>query len=265
MNLGGQFCFYGGFFFVYFSFIVVTRFSFPFFLLLKLIIMSIKDKYSVKSIDNNQCKEWLLYKHYAHRIPPIEYCFGLFDENNILQGIVTYGTPVSSTLRNLWNNEFKLMELNRLVINEGLEKNVLSFLVSSSFKFLPKPLVLVSYADTSKNHHGFIYQATNWHYTGLSAKFNDYYIKGKEHLHNGTIMDMSRGKENRVQWLRDKFGDDLIMIERPRKHRYFYFLGNKKEVKKILSMLPYKIEDYPKGDNIRYDASYKPSIQTTLF
>jgi hypothetical protein len=157
------------------------------------------------------------------------------------------------------------MELNRLVVNDGLEKNTLSFFVSQSLKYLPKPLVLVSYADTSKNHHGYIYQATNWIYTGLSVPFKDYYVKGMEHLHNGTIMDMSRGQENRVEWLKQKFGDKLIQIDRPRKHRYFVFLGNKSQLKKIKSMMPYEILPYPKGDNIRYDSSYNPSIQTQLF
>jgi hypothetical protein len=227
--------------------------------------MSLKSKYTVKPIDSYLCKEWCLKKHYARRLPPIEHAFGLWDNNGIMQGIVTYGTPVSSTLRELWNNKYKLMELNRLVINEGLEKNILSFFVSQSFNQMPKPMVLVSYADTSKNHHGYIYQATNWVYTGLSVPFKDYYVKGMEHLHNGTIMDMSRGQENRVQWLRDKFGDNLIMVERPRKHRYFYFIGNKKECKDMKLMLPYKIEEYPKGDNIRYDANYKPTTQTQLF
>ena len=227
--------------------------------------MAIKEKYLVRSIENYLCKEWCLKKHYAKRLPPIEYAFGLFDNLGITQGIVTYGTPVSNTLRNLWNGTYKLMELNRLVINEGLEKDVLSFLVSQSLKMLPNPMVIVSYADTSKNHHGYIYQATNWIYTGLSAEFKDYYIRGMEHLHNGTIMDMSRGQENRVEWLRQKFGNDLIMIERPRKHRYFIFIGNKKDCKKMKQMLPYKIEPYPKGNNVRYDASYKPSTQTKLF
>lgn len=227
--------------------------------------MSIKDKYIVKPIDGYLCKEWCLKKHYARRLPPIEYAFGLWDKNGIMQGIITYGTPVSNTLRNLWDNKYKLMELNRLVINEGLEKNILSFLVAQSLNKLPKPLVLVSYADTSKNHHGYIYQATNWIYTGLSAVFKDYYVRGMEHLHNGTIMDMSRGKENRVDWLRKKFGENLIMIDRPRKHRYFYFIGNKKECKQMKQMLPYNIEKYPKGDNIRYDASYITTTQTQLF
>jgi hypothetical protein len=227
--------------------------------------MSIKEKYKVESIDSEQCKEWLLYKHYAKRMTPIEYSFGLFNDDNVLQGIVTYGTPVSSTLRELWKNKYKLIELNRLVINENLEKNVLSFLVSQSLNKLPKPLVIASYADTSKFHHGYIYQATNWIYTGLSVPFKDYYIKGMEHLHNGTIMDMSRGQENRVKWLRDKFGDNLIMVDRPRKHRYFYFLGNKYEIKDMKNMLPYENQPYPKGDNKRYDASYTPSVQLKLF
>jgi hypothetical protein len=227
--------------------------------------MSIKQKYSVKSIDSYLCREWFLKKHYAKRIPPIEFSFGLYDDKLILQGVISYGTPVSSTLRNLWNGEFKLMELNRLVVNDGLEKNTLSLFVSKSLKLLPTPLVLVSYADSSKNHHGYIYQATNWIYTGLSAPFKDPFVKGLEHLHHSTIHDLSRGQENRIQWLRNKFGDDLIMIERARKHRYFTFTGNKYEKKKMTEMIPYNIEKYPKGDNLKYDASYQPLIQTNLF
>lgn len=228
--------------------------------------MSIKDKYKVRSIDSAQCKEWLLYKHYARRMCPIEYSFGLFDEYNLLQGIVTYGTPVSSTLRDTFGNGFKLMELNRLCINDGLERNTLSYFVSESLSQLPKPLIIASYADTTQNHHGFIYQATNWIYTGLSAKVNIVKIKGMEHLHSGTILDMARGKEDRFAYLKAKFGEDNVYKEpSPRKHRYFYFLGSKKQKKAMLKALPYPIEPYPKGDNKRYDASYQVSVQTTLF
>lgn len=227
--------------------------------------MAIKTEYKVKSIDNNQTTEWLKYKHYAKRIPPIEFAFGLFNNENIMQGIVTYSTPVSSNLRGIFNNEYKLMELNRLVINEGLEKNCLSFLVSKSLKMMPKPLVIISYADTSQNHHGYIYQATNFIYTGLSAKRTDWKIKGMEHLHGATIADLSRGKENRAEWMRKKYGDDFYLEDRPRKHRYFMFLGNRKNINRMKEMLPYKIENYPKGENKRYDSSYNPVIQCRLF
>lgn len=227
--------------------------------------MSVKEQYTVKSIEKSLCKDWCINKHYAHRLPPIEHAFGLFDTCNIMIGICTFGTPASATLRRLWSDTYKLKELNRLVVNEGLERNALSFFLSKSLSLLPKPLVIVSYADTSKFHHGYIYQATNWIYTGLSVPFKDYAIKGKEHLHSATIMDMSRGKESRVEWLRKKFGEELIMIDRPRKHRYFYFIGNKREQKEMLKMLPYKQETYPKGNNIRYDASYDIKVQLSAF
>lgn len=219
--------------------------------------------YQVKPIDYQDCKEWFLKKHYANRIPPIDFCFGLYDMQNLI-GVCSFGTPLSSMLRDSIPS-FKLYELNRLVVNEGLPKNSLSYFVSSCIKLMPKPCVLVSYADTSQNHHGYIYQATNWIYTGLSAKFMDYMVKGMEYLHGQSIMDMSRGQENRVQWLKDKFGDKLYMKERPRKHRYFYFIGDKRDKKKMIKELPYQIEPYPKGDNKRYDASYQPTTQAKLF
>jgi hypothetical protein len=60
--------------------------------------MSIKNKYSVKYIDNSQSREWLLKKHYAKRLCSISYCFGLFDEKNILIGVCTFGSPPSRSL-----------------------------------------------------------------------------------------------------------------------------------------------------------------------
>ena len=50
-----------------------------------------------------------------------------------------------------------------------------------------------------------------------------------------------------------------------KKHRYLKILTNKKLKKKLLNDLNYKIQPYPKGDNKRYDASYKPITQQTLF
>ena len=85
--------------------------------------MSIKEKYKVKSIAKYLCKDWLLHKHYAKRIPSISYAFGLFDDNLI--GILTIGKPASSTLCIGVcgkENAEKVYELNRLCVNDGLEK-----------------------------------------------------------------------------------------------------------------------------------------------
>lgn len=137
---------------------------------------------------------------------------------------------------------------------------------------LPKPMVIVSYADSGQNHHGYIYQATNWIYTGLSVPFKDYMIKGYENMHSASIMDSvgrsdgKLGHLNKVQLLKAKFGEENIyMVERSRKHRYFYLLGSKTDKKRMRSLLIYPTEPYPKGDNIRYDASYETSPNLTLF
>ena len=154
--------------------------------------MSIKDQFIVRSIESSQTYEWFLHKHYAKRIPNISYSFGLYDRNKFLKGVCSFAKPMSHTLvQGALGGKFTdtFLELNRLVVNDNLEKNTLSFFVSQSLMLLPKPHVVVSYADSSYHHHGYIYQATNWIYTGLSSKFTDYAVKGLEHLHHSSIED----------------------------------------------------------------------------
>tara|TARA_R100000152_G_scaffold15400_1_gene7220 strand:+ start:27 stop:734 length:708 start_codon:yes stop_codon:yes gene_type:complete len=235
--------------------------------------MSIPNDYTVQAIESSQTYEWFLYKHYAKRIPNISYSFGLYDRNKFLKGVCSFAKPMSHTLvQGALGGKFTdtFLELNRLVVNDNLKKNTLSFFVSQSLMLLPKPQVVVSYADSSQHHHGYIYQATNWIYTGLSSKFTDYAVKGLEHMHHSSIED-SVGRYdkdkgiNKHQLLKKKYGDLLYKKERPRKHRYFYVLGNKKQRKEMIRNLAYKVKPYPKGDNKKYDASYKPSTQGVLF
>ena len=109
-------------------------------------------------------------------------------------------------------------------MDEGLERNVLSFFVSSCLQMLPKPMVIVSFADTSMCHHGYIYQATNWIYTGLSAPFKDAMVRGMENMHHSAVADLVGRCEDlpkgasQVALLRERFGaDNVYMMERPRK------------------------------------------------
>jgi len=216
-------------------------------------------KYSVKSIKSFECNDWLLNKHYAKRIPMICFSFGLYDSTNILQGICTIGKPPSPPLCDGVcgkENSNYVYELNRLCVNEGLPKNTLSIFVGKVLRLLPK-MILVSYADTSQNHNGYIYQATNWIYTGLSAKRTEWKEKNSNR-HSRTLH--SKYSSNQM-----KYDDNFEMIERSRKHRYVYFIGSKKDKKYFLKQLNYKIQDYPKGENKRYDASYKPNVQGLLF
>jgi len=219
---------------------------------------------NVLPINNFEVEPWLLEKHYANRIPSISYAFGLY-EDEILVGVCTYGTPSSATLRNGIagpENAKYVLELNRLCLDTKT-KNAGSVLVGRSLQMLPKPSIVVSYADTEQEHIGYVYQACNFIYTGLSAKRTDWKIKGMEHLHGQTIADMSRGCEgSRSDFMREKFGNDFYLQDRPRKHRYIYVTGKNKTLK---SQIRYQTEAYPKGESKRYDAGKSVKTQQLLF
>ena len=229
--------------------------------------MSIKEKYLVKSIDSYLCKDWLLNKHYLKRMTSFTYSFGLY-ENNILVGVITFGNAVPLTMKkSLFGEKYMdlVYELNRLCTNDNLDKNATSFFVSEAFKLLPKPIIVVSYADKSVGHNGYIYQATNFIFTGESHTQLDWKLKGKEHIHSRTLMDEFAFTENRIEKLKEKYGDDLYQVRREPKYRYVYVLANNRLKKQIMNNKQFEIKPYPKGENKRYDSSYKPTIQTELF
>ena len=219
-----------------------------------------KSDFVVDRIPYSEVKEWVLHKHYAHRIPPISHSFGLY-RGGFLEGVITFGPPASHDLIVGAMGEeytFKFVELNRLVVNDGLPRNALSYFVSQALKMLPRPLVIISYADSGMGHHGYIYQATNWIYTGLSKPHQDYLPEGNTGAHPRTISQES------VEELRKKH--NLVKVERARKHRYFMFLGDKRQIRQMKKDLKFPVvKEYPKGRNKRYDASYETHPNGILF
>lgn len=190
----------------------------------------------VKLIETKDTYDFILKKHYAQRKPSISFPFGLFIDGK-LEGILTIGKPASNALcEGVLGKEYKnkVYELNRLIVNENLGKNVLSKFVSLALKQLKEEdLILISYSDEAMGHKGYIYQATNWIYTGKTKERTDKYTPNGKH---------SRHYTEEFNHLR-KF--------RSSKHRYIYFT-NRKKIKEYIKLLKYPILDYPKGDNNRY-------------
>lgn len=208
---------------------------------------SVKDRFDVIFLKNKKTYEWILNKHYAKRLPIINFAFGLVDKNrNEIVGVCTYGTPASR-----FNLSKKPYELNRLCVNDDLPKNTLSYFVSKTLKMLPKDLIIVSYADKNMNHHGYIYQATNWIYTGMSSAEKLIYINGKL-SHRKAVYNMYGTSS--IKALED-MGLKVETVKQEGKYRYFFVTGKNKELIKEIKD-KYKEMPYPKGDNERYDASY---------
>lgn len=128
----------------------------------------------VKIINYKQAVDFLLPRHYSGRIPSISYAFGLFENNNLV-AVCSFGTPASPSLcKGILGIEYKskVIELNRLCRVETYNKQLSKF-VSQCLRELKKyNLVVVSYSDTAMNHHGYIYQACNFYYTGKTKEKN---------------------------------------------------------------------------------------------
>lgn len=174
-------------------------------------------------------------------MPCITDAFGLFLDMELV-GIVTYGIPASPSLcigLAGEENSDNVLELNRLVIlPEYNGKNYASYLVSHSLKQLPNRTFVVSYADTAWSHVGYIYQATNFLYTGMSVKRTDVFVPNGMHSRHG----------------HEKYKHEMYRQTRSAKHRYVYLVGDKRTKKQMLKELKYPvITPYPKGDEERYD------------
>ena len=204
--------------------------------------------YSVRRVSRDDCEHFVLRVHYARRWPSISFAFGLFYGRDLV-GVCTFGTPPSSGLRvGVAGSAYigDVIELNRLCLLNN-KKNEASFLVGAALRSINNKIV-VSFADTSQSHLGVVYQACNFIYTGLSAKRTDWKLKGKEHLHGQTVADEFRGQKNRAKLMREKYGDDFYLSQRPRKHRYIYICGDRRYKKLARKSIKYKFESYPKVD-----------------
>lgn len=184
----------------------------------------------------------VIKNHYLHRKAPCSFSFGLFDNNNLI-GVIIYGTPSSAPLRSgICGKDEKnnVIELTRLWVQDGTPKNTESYFIGNTIKLVDKEII-VSYAEVEQGHVGTVYQATNWIYTGLSAKRTNWTIDGIN-KHCQTLADKYTSKE-----IREIYGDKFKLVSRPRKHRYIYINAkSKKRKKEIIKKLKYKIEPYPK-------------------
>ena len=178
----------------------------------------------------------------------MSYAYGLFLDNE-LKGVVTYGMPASPSLcKGVAGDKWRkhVLELNRLCLVDNLP-NEASRLVGASLKLLPKPLVVVSYADTAQSHTGYIYQATNFLYTGITVKRTEWAVRGLEHMHTKAISNtVAHLDMPPLQAVKEIYGDRFYYRERSQKHRYVFLVGNKTRRKELQQALRYPALPYPK-------------------
>ncbi len=232
---------------------------------------------SVQKVPKSVYSDWLLNKHYAKRLCSVSYAYGLYIDQEI-KGVVTYGMSPSATLaESIAGEKYKkiVYELNRLITVDDLPKNALSQFVTKSFKLLPKPLIIVSFADPNNGHNGYIYQATNFIYTGISSNSIQYtFPDGKEfHFKNFRHKKHSSTFQKEIGKTKDQISNqdiinfyDLQKKNIEGKHRYIQILGSKTDKRSIMRDFKLDVLQYPKGENKNYEVEFQDmKIQLNLF
>lgn len=171
------------------------------------------------------CENW----HYTGKIPVNKLVkVGAWEGGKFI-GVVIFGMGASAVVHKQFGlDRFEVCELVRVALTN--HETPVSRIIAIALKFLkkanPKLRVCVSFADPNQGHHGGIYQAGNWLYTGKSAATVEYFFNG-DWRHVTDVY--KRLPPEKVRGLRKR--------EKPGKYRYVMPFDD--EVRKKLKALPY--------------------------
>lgn len=198
--------------------------------------MNLKLDWATYKAAKYACENW----HYSKCLPSGSLvCVGAW-ENKKYIGCVIFGhgsiyeigTPYGLT-------QFECVELVRIALTN--HETSVSRIMSLSIKFLkkrcPNLRLLVSYADPAQGHHGGIYQATNWLYTG-QVSIRDYINVNGETFHPRSLY--AKYGTSSIPKLQMK-GLKVRSIPVPEKHKYLMALD-----KEMLSKIKCLSKPYPK-------------------
>ena len=194
----------------------------------------------ILEIDGATAKKFLLPRHYSGRLPTVSKAFGWYSskpytEEN-LKAVVTFGKPATPYLCvGVCGKEYadRVYELNRLCRTDDWREPLSAFVAAALRRLRTENWIIVSYSDTAMNHHGYIYQACNFLYTGETKERTDMYVIGGKHARHYKLEDQGEYR-----------------IVRSAKHRYVFFCTfNKRRKKEWRDALKYPVMPYPKGNN----------------
>ena len=174
------------------------------------------------------CENW----HYSKVIPKSKLAkFGVWEDRKFI-GVVIFGVGATSDLVKAYG----------LKPNEGCElvrvamtshKTPISRIIAISLRLLKKTFnklrLCVSFADPAQGHHGGIYQAGGWVFSGNSAASDEYIYRGKQ-WQGRSFRHLYKGMENHP---------DVKKVKGSSKHRYLMPLDNEMSAKIAPLAKPY--------------------------
>lgn len=188
--------------------------------------------------------------HYSKRMPmPPLVCFGAWEDGKYV-GAVIFGRGANKDLFTPYGLDVtEGAELVRVALRRHVApvSQIVAQAVRSLRRNNPGLRLLVSFADPYHGHHGGIYQALGWIYTGQCPADTRYRDTAGRVYHSRLVSPSGwrtqYGKRTRVP----RTGD-LEMFKIPGKHRYVLPLDRK--IRKQLAPLA---RPYPRGRSVEGD------------
>lgn len=154
--------------------------------------------YKVELCERNEIRDFIETWHYSKNINGLisDYCFKLLDGETIIGGMIYGRIAMAGVWKKYAKNESELTELRRLCCIDDTPKNTESYFIGHTLRWLKKNTDIkrvISYADTTYNHEGTIYKASNFKHFGMTAKGRVIMYQGKRY-HDKTIRTKYKGE-----------------------------------------------------------------------
>ncbi|MFC4080916.1 Mom family adenine methylcarbamoylation protein [Amycolatopsis samaneae] len=167
--------------------------------------------------------------HYSEKMPVSKIApFGVWEHGEFI-GVIIFGRSATARLGNPYGlGQTECVELLRIALgdHEHPVTQMLTVALRQLRAACPGLRLIVSYADTAQGHHGGVYQAGSWIYTGTTSPHNASYVVHGKLVHGRTLRHLAVGRpagETAEQFVRRTIDPEVRRVNDSRvKHRYLY-------------------------------------------
>jgi hypothetical protein len=192
------------------------------------------------------CENW----HYSKCVPKSKLVkFGVW-EGNQFKGVIIYGCGATSDLVKKYGLKPEQgCELVRIALRDHFWP--VSKMLAITLRMLKKEQnglrLIVSFADPEQGHHGGIYQATNWIFSGYSQASDEYLYKGKR-WQGRSFRNSFKGMEKHP---------DVKVVRGSSKIRYLYPLDDdiRDKIAKLAKKYPKRVEHESNASDFQSEES----------
>lgn len=221
--------------------------------------------FAVVKVKTDVAKAFVLEHHYRRNMPKLtKVCYGLFIQSEMM-GVITlgWGTRPKNTIKKIFPklSTPDYFEIGRLCLMDELPRNSESEFIARVARLVkreyPNVKVLFSFSDGIMGKPGFVYQASNFLYSGFI--WTDIYLTKEGYLmHPRSVKSLleinAKQTGKKMFWLSDEFMRlNGIKRIKGKQFRYVLPICKRSEIKRLIETAVSPLtKEYPKMKDIEW-------------